>query len=71
MVIEIDGHESHKTKEQRTSGAKRERDLKELGWYVIRFTGTEIYKDVEECVKHVRRLAFRHSGNKVFKDIDE
>lgn len=71
MVIEIDGHDYHKTKTQRTKDAKRERDLKELGWYVIRFTGSEIYKDVNECINQVRRLAFQHSGNEVFKDVDE
>ena len=56
LVIELDGHDYHKTKEQRTSDAKRERDLKELGWYVIRFTGTEIYRDVEKCVEQVERI---------------
>jgi len=71
MVIEIDGHEYHKTKEQRTSDAKRERDLEELGWYVIRFTGSEIYKNVDKCIEQVRRLAFKHSGDEFFKSIDE
>lgn len=58
LVIELDGHDYHKTKEQRTTDAKRERDLKELGWYVIRFTGTEIYRDVEKCVEQVERILF-------------
>lgn len=53
IVIELDGHEYHKTKEQRTNDAKRERDLQLLGWNVIRFTGSEIYQDVAKCVAQV------------------
>lgn len=53
LVVELDGHEWHSSKEQRTRDAKRDRDLDELGWKVLRFTGTEIYKDVASCVKEV------------------
>jgi very-short-patch-repair endonuclease len=58
-VIELDGHEYHKTKEQRTHDAKRERYLQENGWEVIRFTGSEIYKDTAGCVKQVVRILGR------------
>jgi very-short-patch-repair endonuclease len=50
IAIELDGHEFHKTRSQRTNDAKRERYLQKLGWQVIRFTGTEIHKDVLECI---------------------
>lgn len=53
LVIELDGHEFHKTKEQRTSDARRQRWIELNGWRVIRFTGTEIHKDVSGCVKQV------------------
>lgn len=56
LVIELDGHDYHKTKEQRTRDAKRERDLQELGWYVIRFTGTEVYRNIEQCIEQVERI---------------
>lgn len=56
LVLELDGHDYHKSKQQRTADAKRERDLQEMGWYVIRFTGTEIYRDVKRCVAQVERL---------------
>ncbi len=56
IAIELDGHEYHKTKEQRTNDAKRERYLQESGWTVIRFTGSEIFKDVEGCVNQTRRI---------------
>jgi hypothetical protein len=56
IVFEIDGHEFHKTKEQRTSDAQRERDLKVAGWNVIRFTGTEIHNDIDGCIEDARKL---------------
>lgn len=51
VLIELDGHDYHKTKEQRTSDAKRQRYLEKKGFRVIRFTGSEIYRDLEGCVK--------------------
>jgi very-short-patch-repair endonuclease len=56
VAIEIDGHEFHKTKEQRTRDAKRERYLQAQGWRVIRFTGTEIFENVFKCVEEVKSL---------------
>lgn len=51
LVIELDGHDYHKTKDQRTHDAKRQRSLEINGYRVIRFTGTEIYKDTKRCVQ--------------------
>ncbi len=51
LIIELDGHNYHKTKEQRTKDAKRQRFLERKGYRVIRFTGTEIYKDATKCVR--------------------
>jgi very-short-patch-repair endonuclease len=56
VAIEIDGHEFHKTKEQRTKDTKRERYLQSKGWQVIRFTGTEIFENVYGCVEEVKNL---------------
>ena len=53
LVIELDGHDYHKTKEQRTSDAKRDRKLHRDGYTVLRFTGTEIWRDVDGCVEEV------------------
>jgi very-short-patch-repair endonuclease len=52
-AIEIDGHDSHKTKEQRTADYRRERHLKRRGWRFIRFTGSEMYTDPQGCVRDV------------------
>ncbi len=56
IAIEIDGLEYHKTQEQRTNDAKRERYLQLNGWRVIRFTALEIYKDRLGCVEETVKL---------------
>ena len=38
LIIETDGHDFHKTKEQRTYDAERDRFLSLEGWRVLRFT---------------------------------
>lgn len=53
IAIEIDGHDFHKTKEHRTRDAQRDRTFTEQGWTVLRFTGTEIFKNVQRCVRQV------------------
>jgi len=57
VVIEIDGHDYHKTKEQRESDYKRERYLMRKGFTVIRFTGTEVYLSPNECALEALRIA--------------
>lgn len=56
IAIELDGHEGHKTKEQRTNDTQRERYLTSKGWKVIRFTGTEIFQNCKKCVNEVQEL---------------
>jgi len=54
--IELDGHEFHKTKEQRTNDAERQHNLELDGWRVIRFTGSQIYKDMDHCIDVTEQL---------------
>ncbi len=51
IAIEIDGHDYHKTIEQRTHDSKRDRALDLDGWRVIRFTGSEVRRDARACAK--------------------
>ncbi len=54
LAIECDGHEFHeKTKEQAQRDKKRDRDLSIMGWKVIRFTGSEIFKDPQKCANEI------------------
>lgn len=66
IAIELDGHDFHKTKEQRTSDAQRQRWLELNGWRLIRFTGSEIHNNVESCVNQTIRYLEQvrnHAGN--------
>lgn len=68
IAIELDGHDSHKTKEQRTNDANRERYLQLKGWKVIRFTGSEIYKRPSMCI--IETLKILTGSNANFGDGD-
>jgi len=56
-VIELYGYKYHNTKEKITKDAERERYLQRLGYQIIRFTGTEVFKDVHKCVYEVLSLS--------------
>ncbi len=58
LAVELDGHDFHKTREQRTHDAKRERALQSQGWTVIRFTGSEVFQNVGRCVDEL--IGIRH-----------
>lgn len=57
IAIELDGHDYHKTKEQRTYDASRERFLQRQGWQVVRFTGSEIWRNAKKCADEILRFA--------------
>lgn len=54
VVVECDGHAFHeRTKEQAQRDKSRDRELLMAGWPVMRFTGSEIYRDPYACVRQV------------------
>ena len=57
-VIEIDGHEFHKTKEQREYDYVRERYLMKKGYKIIRFMGTEVFLDPHKCVMEMIEIGY-------------
>lgn len=58
LVVECDGHDFHeRTKEQASRDKKRDRELTAQGYYVLRFTGSDIYKDAEGCAAEVAKFA--------------
>lgn len=63
LAVELDGHEFHKTKEQRGRDAKRDRLLGKQGWHVMRFTGSEVYRDAEGCAREVLEEARRRQDS--------
>lgn len=51
IAIELDGHEYHSDKQQFTKDRQRQRVLEAIGWRFIRFSGSEIVKDVARCYR--------------------
>lgn len=52
VVIECDGHEYHeRTKDQARRDRSRDRAFQQAGWFIARFTGSEIYADAERCAR--------------------
>jgi very-short-patch-repair endonuclease len=58
-VIELDGHDSHKSREQRTKDAKRERWFEARGMRVLRWTGSEVHANAQDCVRHLLEIVRR------------
>ena len=51
FVVEIDGHDSHKSKLQRYEDYVRERFLQRKLITVIRFTASEVFVDADKCAR--------------------
>jgi len=51
FVVEIDGHDSHKSKLQRYEDCVRERFLQKHLITVIRFTASEVFVDAGKCAR--------------------
>ncbi len=57
VALELDGHDFHeRTKQQATKDKSNDRKIQEAGWLVLRFTGSEIWKDPIGCVDEVARI---------------
>lgn len=57
VIVECDGHDFHeRTKDQAQRDRARDRAFQECGYLIMRFTGSEIWKDAAKCVKQVDRV---------------
>jgi very-short-patch-repair endonuclease len=62
LAIECDGHDFHeRTKEQAAKDRSRDRALQAAGYTVMRFTGSELYRDPLKCVEEVLRWCSKHA----------
>lgn len=60
LIVELDGHDFHeRTKEQAARDKSRDRAFVLAGWMVLRFTGSEIYRDVKAAVVATRVALLR------------
>jgi very-short-patch-repair endonuclease len=65
LAVECDGHDFHeRTKEQAARDRSRDRALQAAGYTVMRFTGSELYRDPMRCVREV--LEWAHRGHERF-----
>lgn len=63
FAIECDGHDFHeKTKEQAKRDKQRDRNLQQLGFTVIRFTGSEIWANPSKCANEVTEIIMKVVG---------
>ncbi len=53
VAIELDGHEYHKTKEQRRADAARDRWFAARGITTLRWTGSDVAANPQACVKEL------------------
>lgn len=60
LIVEVDRREYHSTSEQREKDMKRQMNLMKRGYAVLRFRGSEIYRDAEGCA--IRISEFLASG---------
>lgn len=57
FAVECDGHDYHeRTKEQAARDRRKDRNLARNGITVIRFTGSEIYRDPIGCAVEVEKI---------------
>jgi very-short-patch-repair endonuclease len=54
FIVEVDGHDFHeRTKEQAARDKKRDRWFQSEGYSVLRFTGSEVFRDPIDCARQV------------------
>lgn len=60
LFIECDGHNFHeRTKEQATRDRKKDRFVQGINFPILRFTGSEIYRDSYACASEIIDFVFR------------
>lgn len=60
--IECDGEAYHSSKKDIIKDRDRNNELTSYGWSVLRFSGSEINKDPEKCIKKIKRTIKNLNG---------
>lgn len=72
LIIELDSHLWHGSKpEQFAKEKERERKLQKEGWHIMRFSGREIYRNVEKCVEEALEYISDIQDEILEKEYDE
>ena len=68
IIVEIDGKEWHSSKKQIKKDLEREDYLYNLGWSIIRITGSEVYQNGEEIAAEIKGfLNSKESDEEIFR----
>ena len=72
VAVELDGHEFHeKTKAQAKRDKAKDRYLQKQGYYVFRYTGSDVFADPERCIQEIHDFASdKYSEMNAFEDIE-
>lgn len=66
VVIEVDGHEFHeRTKEQAERDRARDRFMAAHGATVLRFTGSEVWRNAGRCAEEILALVSRRQRGRI------
>ena len=66
IIVEIDGEYWHNKPQIKARDQKKTKMLEFYGYTVLRFTGTQIQKDLSRCVDVFERVYKNHSGEYTF-----
>jgi len=69
IAIEVDGNYWHNKIGSKRRDIKRQKEIIELGWTVLRYKENEINENVEKCVDEVCRVINNHNGNYEFLNL--
>lgn len=53
IAIEADGKAFHSSSEQKAHDRKRDAYLRSKGWIVLRFTGSQIHRNINSVIKNI------------------
>lgn len=57
IIVECDGHDFHeKTKKQAAHDKKRDRHFTKQGYFVLRYTGSQICEDPDEIIRDIEEI---------------
>ena len=72
LIVELDSYLWHGADpEQFAKEKKRERELQKKGYNLMRFSGREIYRDVEKCVEEVLVFLSNIEEKELGKEIEK